>query len=40
MCDVAADVDTSSLEIQSQEETVEGGLVFTCTEEDDCGSAE
>lgn len=40
MCDVAADVDTASLEIQSQEETVEGGLVFTCTEEDDYGEEE
>ncbi|PNF29866.1 hypothetical protein B7P43_G09538 [Cryptotermes secundus] len=40
MCDVAADVNTSSLEIQSQEETVEGGLVFTCTEEDDYGEEE
>jgi hypothetical protein len=28
------------MEIQSQEETVEGGLVFTCTEEDDYGEEE
>lgn len=40
MCDMAPDVEASSLEIQSQEETVEGGLVFTCTEEDDYGEEE
>jgi hypothetical protein len=34
------DVDTSSMEVHSQEETVEGGLVFTCTEEDDYGEEE
>jgi hypothetical protein len=32
---MATDVDASSLEIQPQGETVEGGLVFTCTEEED-----
>lgn len=37
MCDMAPDVEASSMEIQSQEETVEGGLVFTCTEEDEYG---
>ena len=37
MCDMAVDAETTSLEMQPQEETVEGGLVFTCTEEDDCG---
>ena len=33
---MAVDAETTSLEMQPQEETVEGGLVFTCTEEDDC----
>jgi len=37
MCDMAVDAEATSLEMQPQEETVEGGLVFTCTEEDDCG---
>jgi hypothetical protein len=37
---MAPDVEASSVEIQSQEETVEGGLVFTCTEEDDYGEEE
>jgi hypothetical protein len=32
---MAVDAQASSLETQPQEETVEGGLVFTCTEEDD-----
>lgn len=35
MCDVAADTESASMEMQPQEETVEGGLVFTCTEEDE-----
>jgi hypothetical protein len=40
MCDAATDAEASSMEVQSQEETVEGGLVFTCTEEDDYGEEE
>jgi hypothetical protein len=35
MCDMAVDAEAMSLEMQRQEETVEGGLEFTCTEEDD-----
>jgi hypothetical protein len=37
---MAPAAEASSIEIQSQEETVEGGLVFTCTEEDDYGEEE
>lgn len=40
MCDMAPDVEASSIEIQSREETVEDGMIFSCTEEEDYGEEE